>query len=289
MLANFNAELELAHAAESTRTLFIEFACDPDSEISHLGHKHGFETMRCTLADGDLSQPRGRGMLRILDKLALYKGPIVVHGALPCTPWSQIQRLNEHVHGPSFTEKLKRSQKKSLRMVRNFLQIAKAVIEREGLVSFEWPPTAGGWKEDTVLKMVENFGFKVEFHGCAVGVKARNGEPMKKPFAITTNSPDLVNILKTKQCSCTRPHVPCEGAETTRSGHYTPEMATVILKGHKKGIIRQSVETQLAGKEATLAEIANEATKEEVKAFLDMSKKEQDKLIEAARKIHVNT
>ena len=289
MLTSLSAELERANAAESDKTLFIEFACDPDSEIGNLGNKHGFEVMRCTLADGDLSQPLGKGMIRILDKIAPHKGPIVLHGALPCTPWSQIQRFNEHVHGPSFTEKLKRSQKKSLRMVRNFLVIAKAVIERDGLVSFEWPPTAGGWKEDIVLKMVESFGFKVEFHGCAVGVKARNGEPMKKPFAITTNNPDLANLLKTKQCKCTRPHVPCEGAETTRSGHYTPEMATTILKGHKKGIIRNMVEKYQTGKEATLAEIANEATKEEVRAFLDMSRKEQDRLVEAARKIHVNT
>ena len=120
----------------------------------------------------------------------------MLHGALPCTPWSQIHRLNEHVHGPSFTEKLKRSQKKSLRMVRNFLQIAKSVIEREGLVSFEWPPTAGGWKEDIVLKMVESFGLKVEFHGCAVGVKARNGEPMKKPLLSQPTTPILQTYSK---------------------------------------------------------------------------------------------
>ena len=257
MLTILNAESERANAVDSNKTLFIEFACGPDSELGNQGHKHGFEVMRCTLADGDLSQPLEKGMLRILDKIASYKGALVLHGALPCTPWSQIQRLNEHVHGPSFTEKLKRSQKKSPRMVRNVLQRAKSVIQREGLVSFEWPPTAGGWNEDIVLKMVERFGLKVEFRGCAVGVKARNGEPMKKPFAIATNNPDLANILKTKQCYCTRPHVPCEGAETTRSGHYTPEMATTILKGHKKGIVRRIAETSRAGNEATLAEIAN--------------------------------
>ena len=271
--------------------LLIEFACDPDSEIGIEGTKNGIQVVRCTLSDGDLSVSHGRGMQRIRRILAEHKGPVAMHGALPCTPWSQIQNLNEHVLGPKFSEKLLRNRKKSLRMVRNFMQIARLVVQQNGFVSFEWPTSASGWKEKTVKELTEWLGAKVDFHGCALGVKARNGEPMKKPFTIATNNLDLVTELQTKQCHCKVKHVPCEGAETTRSGHYTKQMANAIIRGHKKAIIRQTVEKAQEYKNSLLAEVesANEATKEETRAFLNLSKKEQDRLVEAARKIHTNT
>ena len=283
MTAQQKTEKQLENA------LFIEFCCDPDSELGNEGHRHSFNVLRCTLKDGDLLQPNGRGMRRILQTIAEHHGPMCLHGSLPCTPWSQIQALNEHMHGPLYTEKLKRDRKKSLRMVRNFLVIAKLVLARNGFVSFEWPTTALGWKEDELVKMCEFFGLVVDFHGCALGVKARNGEPMLKPFTITTNNPDLVAELQTKQCKCTRKHVPCEGAETTRSGHYTKQMANAILRGHRKALVRQKVNDSIERHQLLLASAANAATKEEMDEFGKLSKKEQDKLVEAARKIHTNT
>jgi hypothetical protein len=106
-------------------------------------------------------------------------------------------------------------------MFANFMIIAKLVDGRNGFVSFEWPPSAKGWKEKPVQRMVEWLEHYIEVHGCALGVRSTEGEYMLKPFGISTNNTILAKELLKYQCSRDHYHAPCEGKETTRSGHYT--------------------------------------------------------------------
>ena len=60
----------------SGELLFIEFCCDEDSEIGIEGSGLGINVVRCTVKDGDLSVPRGKGIKRVLDIIAGHKGPL---------------------------------------------------------------------------------------------------------------------------------------------------------------------------------------------------------------------
>ena len=287
-LSRLNETMQQSCVDKSQR-MYIEFCCDHDSELGKEGHKHGANVLRCTIADGDLSVSNGKGMQRIIEALEAHKGDVSLHGSIPCTPWSQRQYMNVSMYGPDFERRLKLNKKKSLKILRNFLIIAKLVVERNGFVSFEWPTGATGWREPAVERMCKWLGLEVCFEGCAVGVKNSNDEPMSKPFSIVTNNPELIKEFRNKVCKCTVPHSPCEGSDTLKSGHYTKLMATALLRADHKAHVLKNIETHRKQKEQAMAELANTATKEEMKAFLDLSKKDQEQLIEAARKIHANT
>ena len=179
--------------------------------------------------------PQGRGIKRAMQKVLEHDGPIYLHGSLPCTCWTNIQQLNIHMYGQPYIDKLNKAQRKSLRMFHNFMLLAKAVEAKNGLISFEWPPSAGGWKTRAVQKLVEWLEFYIEFHGCSVGVKATSGEKMLKPFGIATNNSHLARELEKRQCTRDHYHAPCEGKETTRSGHYTAELARILILSLKDG------------------------------------------------------
>jgi hypothetical protein len=148
---------------DNNQRLYIEFCCDSDSELGIEGHKHGANVLRCTVADGDLSVSNGKGMQRIIAALDAHKGDVSLHGSIPCTPWSQRQYMNVSMYGPDFERRLKLNKKKSLKILRNFLIIAKIVVERNGFVSFEWPTGATGWREPAVERMCKWLGLEVCF------------------------------------------------------------------------------------------------------------------------------
>ena len=287
-VSNLNLAMQ-SSGDDKHKRLFIEFCCDHNSELGIEGPRHGATVLRCTVDDGDLSITNGKGMQRIIDTLDAHVGDVSLHGSIPCTSWSQRQYMNISMYGPEFEKRLRQSQKKSLKILRNFMIIANIVVERKGFVSFEWPTGATGWTEPAVERMCKWLGLEVCFEGCAVGVRNRNDQPMRKPFSIVTNNPEIVKEFRNKVCKCQVAHAPCEGSDTVISGHYTKQMASGILRADHKAHVLKNIELHRKQKEKVLTELASAATKEEMKAFLDLSKKDQEKLVEAARKVHANT
>ena len=83
------------------------------------------------------------------------------------------------------------------------------------------------------------------------------------------------------------------GRETARTGLHTPQMAKGIVTSLRKQDVRKLVEEHrraeaIAEQEVRIA-IAHVATQEEMKAFTKLTAKEREALVNAARKIHVNT
>eukprot|EP00971_Amphidinium_carterae_P242165 4808428-Amphidinium_carterae.5 len=52
----------------------------------------------------------------------------------------------------------------------------------------EWPTSCTHWQKNRVKPFLKYHHLKkVDFHGCAVGLKSRSGLPIKKPWTLATN------------------------------------------------------------------------------------------------------
>jgi hypothetical protein len=131
-------------------------------------------------------------------------------------------------------------------------------------------------------------------HGCEVGLKSlKTGLPMKKPWRIETNNKCLRATLDNKKCKGDHEHTPCEGSDTLHSGKYPKELAKIIVreaweecyqKQQKKNFIIAAAEER-----ELYEELIAVATDEESKAFLELKAVDRQKLLDAARKVHVNS
>jgi hypothetical protein len=293
----------LTFAAEATRNTekkelakpvnfgIIEFGCDSDSAIGQVCEILGIDCMRI---DEEADFMRDDTM-KLCFQFVNCHDFVHVHAAIPCTPWSQMQKLNCKMHGESFKQRLARARRWSLMQVARFLVLARHVKKRGGTSSFEWPKTAIGWERPLVKQLIRELEYKcVYINGCAVGLKSRKtGLPILKPWRFETDNPELIRALLPKVCSKDHEHTPCEGAETKRSGHYPTELAELIVKSTRKfgkEACKDSVQKALEVQELEIREnLALVATAEETKAFMELGQKKRQELIDAARKIHVNT
>ena len=207
----------------------VEFACEDDSSIGKVSKENDITVVRLTKSKGDLCTKTGLELA--LSEITANPG-CSLHGSLPCTPWSGWQKYSQAKLGPKFRKKLKQDRELSRLMVVNFAICAKACVTAGGNVSFEWPKGATGWtlKELTDMERELNMSH-VLFDGCALGVKSKSGEYIKKPWCISTTSKELVEALSPYVCTADHKHVPCAGSETLGTGFYTRQMAKVILQG----------------------------------------------------------
>ena len=107
-----------------------------------------------------------------------------------------------------------------------------------GKVAIEWPKSCKYWKFPRVKALCLNAKLQtVCFDGCAFGVKSvapsTKGLPIKKPWRVDTDMPELLETLNRK-CSCVILHTPCAGSDTRLTESYTDDMAAAIHIGFSK-------------------------------------------------------
>ena len=102
---------------------------------------------------------------------------------------------------------------------------------RSGGEVFEWPAYATGWKIPQLDQFFRANGFHdAIFHGCALGLKDQ-GRPVNKPWRIRTTCKHLSDAMSKHVCDCPPgAHAPCQGAVTSKSENYTPEMAKAVVE-----------------------------------------------------------
>ena len=293
MISDLKQQRQKEKVGEKRVTRVIEFCCSPTSEIGEQAKSLEVEVLRCTDTPGeDVMTKAG---LERCERYARSNPGCHLFGSLPCTAWSSLQNLNVHLHGESFKERLKADRDRSLRLVGNFLHLARIVKQGGGTVSFEWPRHCSGWRANLVLRMIKELSMeKVEIDGCTLGVKSlKTDKPIKKPWSIATTCSEMQQEFQNSRCQRDHEHTPCEGSDTKQTGFYTPKMARKILKS----ILRHDVQKLVQQRKAVMAaeqkeveeRVAATATKEEIKAFLELPAKQRQELVEAARKVHINT
>ena len=217
-----------AMPARGRRKVLIEFCCDADSNLFVSASQAGWAAERVGLAQADLSTPEG--LKHILDLIEKYKDyEIHLFAAVPCTPWSAWQNLNETKGSAAFKRKLRRDRITSKLIIDNWFLAATRVRDLSGFNYFEWPRYCLGWHlvdvHFTSLDMIKSFP-----DGCQLGVaNASNTLPLLKPWTIASSNPQTVSILNGKVCSKDHTHGECAGQSTRQSGHYPRTMTDLLI------------------------------------------------------------
>ncbi len=113
-------------------------------------------------------------------------GNVLLWSSIPCTGGSPWQYVNEARHlrtgDKEALEKLENLRSEFALFWKNFEVLAEEVIRRKGFVAIEWPSACSYWKDPRVRMFLLKHGFtKIQIHGCAYGLRAPCGTPIKKP------------------------------------------------------------------------------------------------------------
>ena len=216
----------------NAKSTMFEFACSEDSQMGFTHQEYGINHVRLCKDRIDLGDESQCEQLDYQIDEAAKVAPPHMWASIPCTSGSPWQYINRKKGGAAFVRKLARQVKESKRLFKSFSKRAERVLNHGGTVTFEWPRPCSGWKRPDVVAFFEKHPqfMTVGFEGCTVGLTDRNGFPIKKPWKLKTTSPRIVEAFQDMRCRCQQPHSRCEGAETTRSAMYPPQMTSLIAQ-----------------------------------------------------------
>ena len=212
---------------------FIEFCCEEESACCRVARHLGIPYLGITKSSLDIDDPVHFEQLLawVQDAIQNDEGPIHLWGSLPCTKWSPWQEMAKH-KDPEYHIKLEKERGMSLLQVHRYKDLAEvAACSRGGSNNFEWPKGSQGWKEPTLIQMIECLGMEsVDIDGCAFDLEIDGKRPLK-PWTIKTTSKRLAQNLSSRRCSHPKGHVHdhVEGSLTVKTGAYNIKMATCIL------------------------------------------------------------
>ena len=152
-------------------------------------------------------------------------------GSIPCDPWCSWQYVNCAKHGEPYRRKLALSQKKSRKILRNFIRCAEQILAQGGHVAFEWPRGSRGWALPELVKFIRKHNlFVAEPDGCALDMKDDRGVPHLKHWRVVTSSYRLARNLDAHKCEHPKgfQHSRLEGAKTPKSAFYSEKMCRCI-------------------------------------------------------------
>ncbi|CAK9012313.1 Cytoplasmic dynein 1 heavy chain 1 [Durusdinium trenchii] len=210
----FNVGAFLASLQDCGKPFVIwEVCCHPESALTNSCRSMGLTAWRKTLEDHyDIEKDTTR--VRLLQDQVVEK-PKRTWWSLKCTPWTNIQNINQR--NESQIEMLKKKRRKARRGVKVATQTILDLLDHDPEVRFywEWPKSAyAGWS----LAEMQNFVnilekrnirlFWTQLDGCMFGVKSPQDEPLKKEWLIMNNDADFHS-----QC-----HVLCDGSHVHRDG-----------------------------------------------------------------------
>ena len=171
-----------------------------------------------------------------LTRIAAKQGgaKTVLWGSLPCTggcTWNYINRKT-----PEGRARIEGHILLMTQLLKNFIIIARIVINLGGIVCFGWPKKCTYWKRTDILNMISELGLvPAHFDGCSFGLKSANkGREhmfLKKPWTVYSNCP-LQNTMLTKR-ACPgvtkhHEHDQCRGKNAKGSERYTDDFARSV-------------------------------------------------------------
>ena len=221
--------------------VLLEFCCGTSSLLGRpSAHSKGCHVVRLT-AEHDMTSPSGMALAHNAIEHAVSDGKaIALWGSLPCTggcPWI---RLNTR-RGPKTRAKIAAHRSLFRVLFGNFATLARSVSDKGGIVSWEWPTQCDYWKYDIVLTLMHELSMDtVRFNGCMFGLVSiaprTVGVPISKPWTVASTHTQILNVLA-KPCDKTHNHTPCQGADTTRTEDYTPDLVRSIHIGLRRCVI----------------------------------------------------
>ena len=216
----------------NAKSTLFEFACSLNSQLGSTSEQCNINHLRLCWEHIDLGDENQCSQLDYQIEESAKTAPPHLWSSIPCTSGSPWQYINRKRGGAAFTRRLAHQLKESKRLFKSFCRRAELVLKLGGAVCFEWPRYSTGWKRPDVVAFFEAHPefLEANFDGCAVGLRSKAGNPIKKPSRVRTTSQRIYDAFHDKKCSCTHPHGKCEGAETARSAMYPSQMTYMIAQ-----------------------------------------------------------
>ena len=153
----------------------------------------------------------------------LSRANSLLWSSMPCTGGSSWQRIN--VKKPGGYARLRKHIRLFDKLWHRFETIARHTHQKGNFIAIEWPKGCSYWKLPKVRKLIKDLDLKfVYFDGCMLGLKSIvNGLPIRKPWAICTNSDEILKEFSGLTCCGHSKHQPCQGVDTKITEGYTVE------------------------------------------------------------------
>ena len=218
--------------ASHSRVL-IEFCCGPDSKLGDRSRKYSKDcyVIRCTeerdvTSRSNIMDIRNE-VVRAIESSTIQPCPVLIWISIPCTggtTWSYVNlqhesaKLKVEYHRHVF-EKIWSSMVDFLNLIRHL----------SPKIAIEWPAHCIYWKFDRVEKFCGKHQLiRVSFDGCMVGIVDKEGEPIKKPWAIQTDCDSIVTAFDGLSCDGSHTHVQGRGHDLKETETYSFQMTDMI-------------------------------------------------------------
>jgi len=156
------------HSKAEQKRVIYEFCCANNSELGKVAGDHSIKFVRLSRETSNLFD---HVQVKNLVKQVHTTPGCHLHASLPCTVWSTWQHMNCRKKGPDFVRKLEARRHQALKMFAHFVEVATAVRQGGGTISFEWPRYCLGWTQQPVLDFLSSFDMSsVLIDGCAFGM-----------------------------------------------------------------------------------------------------------------------
>ena len=124
-------------------------------------------------------------------------------------------------------------------MFKNALQLMAVAEDVGATIVIEWPRACRYWHCDKVQRALSRFQLELyDFDGCMYGIKSilpkSVGTPIRKPWRIATNNPDIGDAFS-KKCDGSHPrHAICEGGDTKQTENYSRKFADTFHRAFRE-------------------------------------------------------
>jgi hypothetical protein len=210
------------------RTL-IEVCCSDNSLLCNDRFRSEFSNVVRITEKDDFTTQSGleKVIAAIMDPDA---GRVTLWFATPCT-WGTQARIRNKYKQTNYVERSCELFDQFLKLLQNEIVCMTLCVLRGGDIIKEWPDTNYQWKIKPVFTCLGMFNLiPIRFNGCAIGLKTKKGEPIKKPWCLMTTVPQVVDAFHDKRCHCPKgtDHPELFGAEAADSSHYTDRMCNMV-------------------------------------------------------------
>ena len=228
-----NAEQEIPRRyGPSFLYTLIEFCCSSESKLCSPKYLvPGVRLVRIDLSH-DVTTKEGLEYARsfVRDPLS---GHVIVMSSMPCTRGCTLQRINEGrkcMDDPQVYYQYQALQVQHEKLLDGLFRALDAIcddlLEVGGDLCHEWGARNALWGDERMQRIIRKMGMsRVLFDGCALGLRARNGKYIKKPWLFYTTIPQIAKKFSKARCSCPPgSHACCNSANAALSAFYTWKM-----------------------------------------------------------------
>ena len=139
--------------------------------------------------------------------------------SLPCTGGTSWSHVNLKI--PSAAKNVMKHVKTMKKLWKAFERFCQ-LLNRDFDVAIEWPQNCRYWRFPRIMKFINEFSLRrYDFHGCMLGTKDHEGNPIKKPWTVATTVDEIGLELSQYQCDESHDHVQGRGKPLKETESYS--------------------------------------------------------------------